>query len=360
LGSWAVDPLSRRNQAQRDNEDSGFFGSWLIQPNGDESHYILIRNDRSAATSLASEFSSSSGKLGVWSRQGTELHVTWEDASYTVFQVSGDTFSVIHFMAGESLDRERSDGISARRIRREAVDSDWLESFNSQRDAMGWGIRFENQRAAQRFYRGNWLVDRSDFGVERISLGRMGGIRSTRRPTARGEWRLSTQDLFLNWEDGFRQVISPIGSNFVLFEYSAGRPVDAVPSKVFQAVPEDLDKLSATQRDRKINHPVFESEPLRAERRWALLPSLWPFGGERRQEFPEDTFVQGDERSANNPWWWPFWSENQAVGSGEDFEKVSTDGYLPAELDPAEANSQKASSNESRADLDQRKWLAIP
>jgi hypothetical protein len=360
LGSWAVDPVSRRDQTQRDNEDAGFFGNWLIQPDGDEPYYILIRNDRSAASSLTSGFVSSSGKLGTWARQGTELHITWEDASYTVFQVSGDLFSVFHFVAGESLDEERSGHIPARRIRRDAVDADWLESFNAERDAAGWGIRFETQRAAQRFYRGNWLVDRSDFGIERISLGRMGGIRSTRRPTARGEWRLATQDLFLNWEDGFRQVITPIGSNFVLFEYAAGRPVDAVPSRIFQAVPEDLDKLSATQRERKIEHPIFESQPVRALQRGGWLSDLWPFGRERRQEFPEDTFVQGAERSANNPWWWPFWSENEAVDHGDEIEIASPESKLSAGMNSAEASSQESSSNERISPSNQRSWLAIP
>ncbi len=360
LGSWAVDPISRRDQTQRDNEDAGFFGNWLIQPNGEDPYFILIRNDRSAATSRTSGNVDSSGRLGAWARQGTELHITWEDASYTVFQVAGDTFSVIHFTAGESLDKDRLDGMPARRIRRDAVDADWLENFNSERDAVGWGIRFENQRAAQRFYRGNWLVYRSDFGVERVSLGRMGGIRSTRRPTARGEWRLSTQDLFLNWEDGFRQVISPIGSNFVLFEYAAGRPVDAVPSRVFQAVPEDLDKLSVIQRERKMEHPVFDSQPVQAEQRRGWLSVLWPFNGERRQEFPEDTFVQGDERSANNPWWWPFWSESEVVDLGDDFEAASADSERSVEVDSAEANLQEASSNELSNRSNQRKWLAIP
>jgi hypothetical protein len=361
LGSWAVDPVSRRDQTQRENEDSGFFGNWLIQPNGDEPYFILIRNDRSAATSLTSKNAASSGKLGTWARQGTELHITWEDASYTVFQVAGDAFSVVHFPTGESLDKERSDGIPARRIRRDAVDADWLERFNAERDEMGWGIRFETQRAAQRFYRGNWLVDRSDFGVERISLGRMGGIRSTRRPIARGEWRLSTQDLFLNWEDGFRQVITPIGSNFVLFEYAAGRPVDAVPSRVFQAVPEDLEKLSAAQRERKIAHPVFESEPVRAEQRGGWFSDLWPFGGERRQEFPEDTFVQGDERSVNNPWWWPFWSENEAIDLGDEFKgKASDDLNRAVELDLAETDSREGSSDQRGSRVNQRSWLAIP
>ena len=361
LGSWAVDPTARREQRQQEDADRGFFGNWLIERAGQEPYFILIRNDRTAATSLVSLDSRNVGRVGVWARQGTELHITWEDASYTIFKPDGDGFAVLHFTPGAVLDGDRGAAVSARRIRRDAVDASWLDAFNAEREAMGWGIRFENSRAAQRFYRGNWLVDRPDFGVERISLGRMGGIRSTRRPTARGEWRLSTQDLFLNLEDGFRQVISPIGSGFVLFEYAAGRPVDAVPSRVFQVLPEDLNKLSTVQRERKVDHPVFEAEPVRAEMESSWLSNLWPFGNDRSQEFPEDTFVRGDERSANNPWWWPFWSENEPASEEGDNTSADSDSNTEVAEKKVEADAKIDPDERERVSrTPSRKWLAIP
>ena len=84
--------------------------------------------------------------------------------------------------------------------------------------------------------------------------------------------------------------------------------------------------------------------------RWA-----WPFGGETSESTnPEALLEQGFEEdiSANDPWWWPLWSEKHTLPSENQPEAdISTDeGVDPASEASPETNTPDAAENESASE----------
>ncbi len=347
LGAWAVDPNARSRESTRTEDIAvGFFGNWQVTRADDTSYFIIVEDDRSATTTWRPDGTGQGTLRGAWSRQGSELHITWENGWYTIIQPEDRTFQIVNVASGGNLETDRTSPKSARRVRSEVLPTDWLTQYEAERERFRGGISFSSRREAQRFYRGEWIVERQGLGLERISLSRFGGISTSRRASLDGEWRLSGQDLFLNWDDGLRQVISAIGTGFVLFEFEAGRPVDAVPSRIFRTTPADRSKLEAFEQARmSASHALHEDDALNdalvGPSETTFLSRLWPFGRSEYSEFPEDTFVVEPPSKENDPWWWPFWSEQEAQAANRSGT---------SEVTSAETSERTPEEDERQAD----------
>ena len=159
---------------------------------------------------------------------------------------------------------------------------------------------------------------------------------------------MSGQDIFLRWDDGVRQILSPIADGFLLYEYKPGRPLDGVPTRIYAATPADSAKLAKHIEGRNevarqmlevaeaagINESESESWG-RTFARWA-----WPFGNSDGAGDSAALLTGGvNEPASKDPWWWPFWSEkrNRCRSSAP-----TGDAQMPDATDlPAEPEQQR-------------------
>jgi hypothetical protein len=209
---------------------------------------------------------------------------------------------------------------AASRIIEDRVPHTWVTGYRAEREIYTGGIAFSSRKNARSFYRGDWIVKLSENSFERIVLSRFGGLSTTLDGDLEGEWRMQGQDLFMRWDDGMRKILGPIGRGFVIYEYSAGRPLDGVPTRTRAAAPADSEKLAEHLKGREqiALHIVKLTEAAgidpaeqetvgwgRTFARWA-----WPFGEDEAAASADAIIEQEfEEASETDPWWWPLWSE---------------------------------------------------
>ncbi len=351
LGQWARPPRSEDDLLADRDEAEGFFGLWET---GDEEvrEHLFVEPDRSAASTWAGGAAGDRGLRGSWARQGSELHIAWDTGHYSIIRETPRGYTYVRLEPGTEIEEAEAPPVPARRLREADIDPAWMARYEEERAAENSGLAFSSRRNAQRFYRGDWLVQRGPNDFERIGVGRFGGLDTSRSRDLDGEWRLSGQDLFMLWSDGTRRIISPVGNGFVLYEYRAGRPLDGIPTRIHATVPAEAKKLEEHLADRAevarqlhdlaeasgVEEPAREAGWGRTFMRWA-----WPFGGaeespETAEELLEEEFAPSDR---NDPWWWPFWSETTPQSEGSDQSDQSDQSDESDRSDPSDKNPGK-------------------
>ena len=350
LGQWAKPPERGRTDRDDEEETEGYFGTWMIDEK--PSKFIFVQRDRSAASAGGD---STRGHRGQWARQGRELHIIWDSGEYSILSETerGYTYKIVD--SGEVIEEDATPAVSAIRTSDSQVPSAWLESYLAEREVTSGGIAFTSRKSARAFYRGNWIIRRSETVFERIGVKRFGGLTTSADRSLDGQWRQSGQDIFMRWDDGMRKILSPVGEGFVLYEFRPGRPLDGVPTRVLAATPANTAKFEKHLAGRSIVaeevHKMAMAAGLSEEEetnigrtftRW-----VWPFG-ESESESAEELLAEEFAPEEDNSWWWPFWSEKRVVESEED----STDATEvleedPAEEEPKEATKRSASKKEA-------------
>jgi hypothetical protein len=164
---------------------------------------------------------------------------------------------------------------------------------------------------------------------------------------------MSGQDVFMRWDDGMRQVLSPVGRGFTLYAYRPGRPLDGVPTRIYAAAPEDTAKLAEHLEGRKdVAKQMREMaeaagiDPATQENvgwgrtfaRWA-----WPFSGGSDGMTTEEMLTEEYEpEEASDPWWWPFWSEQPTQEASDAEDTVGNPLEDPAESETPPENTKEA------------------
>jgi hypothetical protein len=323
LGQWAKPPRSEREALSDRDEATGFFGVWRIGREG-AVDFVFVESDRSAASTERG------GLRGAWAKQGSELHISWDSGHYAILRQDRREFAYKLIAPGEVIEDDESEIRPAIRTIEDNVPSQWMAEYAAERELSGDGIAFASRGEARDFYRGDWLVQLSENRFEQIDVGRFGGLESTAGRDLEGDWRLQGQDLFLRWDDGMREVLSPIGRGFLIYEYQPGRPLDGVPTRIRAATPANPEKLAEHLAGRGA---VAEQILARAEAagvdpqqqrgagwgrtfaRW-----VWPFGDDQPEPSSPEVRLEEAyaETAAPDPWWWPFWSERGVVSSPDD------------------------------------------
>ena len=312
LGQWSKPP-GRKNEVASDRDKAkGFFGVWRI---GDDAigsiHYVFVESDRSAADTA--------GDLrGSWAKQGSELHIAWDNGHYSILRENQRSFAYKQIAAGEIIEDDETEFTSAERTLEDNVPGAWLASYKTEREVYTGGIAFSSRKNARAFYRGDWLVKHSEKSYERINIARFGGLTTSLDSSLQGDWRRQSQDIFMRWDDGMRKILGPIGRGFVLYEFKPGRPLDGVPTRLRTAAPADSAKLAEHLKGRAdVAQQMIRFaeaagiDPAQKEQagwghtfaRWA-----WPFGEDEAtaEAILEEEF---EVENGSDPWWWPFWSE---------------------------------------------------
>lgn len=318
LGQWAKPPTEENEAISDRDKAKGFFGIWKIGENEADVEYVFVEADRSAASTEGS----GQGLRGSWAKQGSELHIAWDSGHYSILRESRRAFAYKRIAPGELIEDDESEMRSAVRTIEENVPSAWLKDYLAERETHTGGIAFSSRKNARTFYRGDWIVKLSNNQFERIEIGRFGGLSSSAERDLTGDWRMQGQDIFMRWDDGMREILSPIGRGFVLYEYRPGRPLDGVPTRIRAAAPADSSKLAEHLEGREDVAQQMLSlaaaagiDPSqqkdagwgRTFARWA-----WPFG--EGEDASSESLLREEYEAVgeSDPWWWPFWSERAA------------------------------------------------
>jgi len=349
LGQWAKPPTRADDLRSDRDEAKGFFGTWKI---GDSEQFIFVESDRATASNIGGD----SGQRGQWAKQGSELHIIWESGQYGILRETERGFDYKRVKAGQVIEDDESKTVVATRTIEGNVPSAWLNNYKAERKADSDGLAFSSRKVARIFYRGDWLVRRGERSFERIELARFGGLKTSRDRSLDGQWTMSGQDVFMRWDDGMRQVLSPVGRSFILYAYRPGRPLDGVPTRIYAAAPKETAKLAEHLEGRKgVAKQIREMaeaagiDPAaqqdigwgRTFARWA-----WPFSDDSDGMTTDEMLAEEYEpEEASDPWWWPFWSE-QSAEEADEAENTS-ENAVQVELETAEDTTRPESARDA-------------
>ncbi|HAV14285.1 MAG TPA: hypothetical protein DCX06_12450 [Opitutae bacterium] len=374
LGQWAKPPNVDNRLASAQDKAKGYFATWKVGKDGEE-NYLIVEPDRSAATNIGGE----RGLRGSWAKQGSELHIAWDNGEYSILRENERSYSFKQVKSGVVIEEDETEFTSAERTQNESVPSSWLSSYQTERELNSGGIAFSSRKNARAFYRGAWLVRVSDDKFERVEIGRFGGLSSSVDRSLQGSWRMQGQDIFMRWDNGMRRILSPVGDGFVLYDYKPGRPLDGVPTRIFAAAPEDRSKFSEHLKGREdVARQMLELAEAagidtqeqkagwgRTFARWA-----WPFDGESDDASTSAIIQEGyEETKSTDPWWWPFWSEEMdtnattqptetAESATEVIEEVKTqEAPLAIVTEVAEEASEEEEEPKKKTKKSAKDWV---
>jgi len=318
LGQWAKPPAGRDETVSDRDQAKGFFGTWEIGT-GAARYYVIVEPDRSAAANWNQAPLGSDGLRGVWAKQGSELHIAWDSGHYGIFKQNERQTSFKLIPPGGVIESDGSSALGAVRTSNENLPQQWYTRYTAEKSAGRAGVVFANNKDANRFFRGFWIIQHPAEQFERIEIGRFGGLSSSADRSLAGTWRRTGQDLSMRWDNGIRHVLSPVGEGFLLYEYKPGRPLDGVPNRILPTAPEDVTKLAAhMQGQRNVAAQMLELAEAAGviataeDRAWGqtFMRWAWPFNDDPASQSTA-TLHQTSIAPAMtlNPWWWPLWSE---------------------------------------------------
>ena len=300
LGQWAKAPSTQEDSLSDRDKAKGFFGTWKLE-NAADTYYLVIEPDRSAASNWTNNDRNHNGLQGSWAKQGSELHIAWDTGHYGILKQNERNFTFKLIEPGALIEKDAADEWTANRTSENSL-PEALQTLYTGRDTprIG-GTAFADRKKAASFYRGSWIIQRTDNSFEQFEIGRFGGLKTSADATLYGNWRMSGRAIFMNWDDSMRTILRPVGSGFILYEYKPGRPTDGVPTRVFPATPQNTKKLAAY-----------------ADGRWSTAQQLLELA--RKAEVAQTELpLEADLDSPNkgDPWWWPLWSENPSAEKTE-------------------------------------------
>ena len=166
----------------------------------------------------------------------------------------------------------------------------------------------------------------------------------------------------MRWDNGMRTILSPVGLGFVLYSYKPGRPLDGIPTKVLTAAPAEIAKLTQHLEGRQAvaNHIIELAnaagiETTANDEGWGRTFMRWAWPFDSKKESTADASDEVVSAENDDPWWWPFWSENPeiSISQGEDTleSQATTETISDSNLDP------KPNLDASGAKKARKTWL---
>ena len=367
LGQWAQAPRKADALEAEEDRGKGFFGTWQIGSDADK-QFVIIEANRSAATDWNSS-DAERGLRGSWAKHGSELHIAWDSGHYSILKQNERDFAYKQIAPGAIIEDDESSWLAATRTRQDNVPNAWLTRYQSEQQHSAGGIAFNSREDALAFYRGAWIVQRDQDTFERIEIGRFGGLSHSGDRSLQGNWRMTGQDIFMRWDDGMRQVLSPIGHGFLLYEYKPGRPLDGVPSRIVSASPVDPAKLAQHLQGRQqvaeqILHRAAAAgiDPKLDSNSWGqtFMRWAWPFSDDQSAATTDELLAQGFEEPTNpDPWWWPFWSEQSTADTAAPNAATAstpTGNAAPPPTPNAASQPTEQPANPAQQSTSKKRW----
>ncbi|MGJ8637844.1 MAG: hypothetical protein ACSHYA_00500 [Opitutaceae bacterium] len=360
LGQWAKPPSKNAQITSAQDKAKGFFGIWQIGE-ASANHFLHIESDRSAASSQNTEL----GLRGSWAKQGSELHIAWDNGAYSILRENERSHDYKTVESGTFIEEDTTDFTKAERTIEGKVPATWLSNYKEERATSTGGIAFTSRKNARTFYRGTWLVRINEDAYERVELGRFGGLTTSSNHKVEGSWRMDRQDIFMRLDNGQRRILSPVGNGFIIYEYKPGRPLDGVPTRILTATPADASKFEQHLKGRKdvsrqmlalaeaagISPSEQNAGWGRTFARWA-----WPFGETSPNTSANELLKEAyEEKSEANPWWWPFWNESSLDESNKPASTLA-EAPIPAETESLKVTKAVEAPEKSDKTEEKKNW----
>lgn len=361
LGQWAKPPTREEAKISDREQAKGFFGRWEINsPQG--TYYVFIESDRSAASNWISQSGLKSGIRGSWAKQGSELHLSWNTGHYSILRQNPRGFEYKWIQPGTIIEDDKSEFRQATRTRGGQIPAQWLNAYETERAQNNKGIAFPSRKEARNFYRGDWLIRHTADTYEKITIGRFGGLETSRSAT-KGDWLMTGQDIYMRWDDGMRKILSPVANGFLLYEYKPGRPLDGVPTRLLPATPENADKLAKHLNGRSEIAAEMRAVAAAAGIKnnteitsWGstFMRFAWPFGEDNSENTSTDAILRDsfeEDPKSSDPWWWPLWSEKQEIPADSKAQPEA-----PTTTSPTQSTTQTQPSASTKTTENKGKW----
>lgn len=249
LGKWARPPGAPDRRSAEGL--STFFGNWSAERPDGSRFFIVVEEDRTAA----STFRHRRGEepiiqRGVWRRIGSDLHITWNDGAYARIVPRSRGHDVIWFEPGVLLEGDDREVFNAIRVQ-VGLPQDWLTAYREKR-YLGVNVAVHRQRnQVSRFFRGFWDIAVAREEGSYIEIRRFSNARTNRFGGVTGRFFPQPDSLTINWENGIREVIQPVGIDFVVTTFRPGQPLDGQPERVFPLIPREEGKLESYREDKR-------------------------------------------------------------------------------------------------------------
>lgn len=282
IGQWTIPPDELEQSSTAALAAEGFFGTWQINDPLHGTYFILVNDDRTAASSFKGSRKGEDGLRGEWRRQGTELHILYDTGHYQIIRERPQDHVTELFPPGADLGVPAA-AISARRVSTEAPGR-WLEYLDSEKALYERANAFRTLKEANSYFRGNWFLTLDGEKIQEIEISRYGGL-EIRGSSVKGQWRSSSGSLYFYWNDGHRAILQPLFLGFVYSIYRPGQPFDGTPARIYPVQPADEQKLEeyrallieASQRLRFFRALEASLPPPPPDKKnwWEI--DLWPF-----------------------------------------------------------------------------------
>lgn len=206
---------------------SNYVGYWEIPQSsggfmgfggGSDHFYIFLSRSGEARTALRS-WDESPGSTGRWHEENGHAYIEWSGGTKDILrQTSGGKLELATF--------NRKQGWSDKpRQTREAARSSTADAgrlFNAG----------EVQFLSVNDIRGRWEPVMENTSLKSIEIDGWGKARRTSPGAAdmKGQWRLFSDYLVINWEDGSKDLLRPSARGFVREVYAPGVPLSSAPT----------------------------------------------------------------------------------------------------------------------------------
>ncbi len=245
IGRMTVDP----NASDDDDEDrEGFFGAWEGELISGEKFYFYLQDNRTAAATVAfSEYDASEehqNVIGFWRKDGSRMNIFWNDGSYTEIGLNGRRVEQTTIRSGELL--ETAKGFTSRLLPISVDDlpTEWKKNFDQDFiERVSFAV-LRNPSQIRAFFHGQWNIGTTPYSEDTIKLRRFSNAWTSRYGGVKGKWRPDVDAAVIFWNNGVREIIRPVGNQFLVSSFNPDQPTTGRPARIDVVNPDDEDTLA--------------------------------------------------------------------------------------------------------------------
>ena len=336
LGEWARPPdyEAPKNKYM----PSTYFGLWETQDQKNP-RIIKIWNNRTVISKSKEELAGSPQALlqGEWYKHGQQLHIAWEDGSYSIIDNRNENkMKIFDFASGVAINEEEADYKLIKQSQSDYNESDWSKNKQVLTQQNNISLSQFDYKSLLKFYRGEWITldETQPNAVEIMKFNRFGGVHLASDSKIKGSWYLSGKGCLINLEDGIRMRLKYIGSAFLVFVYQANRPLDGFPNKILKTAPLNPKKLDVLNTEVYFTLKLLKQFDQLNPRKGKPIPLISNWSD-------RDTI----NPPPSSPWWWPIWSDNPKIKEADTFSINNLSASLTNDADSIGSSTETKQKN---------------
>ena len=302
------------------------------------SRIIKIWNNTTVISKNKEEGSSQHSLVqGEWYKHGQQLHIAWEDGSYSIIDNRNENrVKLFDFAPGSVINEEVADYKLIKQSQSDFDESDWSKNQQILAQQNNISLSQFDYKSLLKFYRGEWITldETQPNAFEIMKFNRFGGVNLASDSKIKGSWYLYGKGCLINLEDGIRMRLKYIGSAFLVFVYEANRPLDGFPNKILKAAPKNSQKLNLLNAEVTFTLKLLKQVNLINAQGQQTMPLVSNWSN-------RDTI----NPSPSSPWWWPIWSDNPKIQESEHFSRNNLSPSLTNDADSIGSSTEAKQTN---------------